>query len=507
MLIVETIAKIRRMHYVQNKGFKTIARELSLSKNTVREVIRKNKTSLHYHRQQLHYPALEAYKERLVERLQSDTKGPVRFRRTAKKYYEELTLEGYKGQYGAVNNFVNAWKRNQSASAHTGFIPLAFAPGEAFQFDWSTEEIELNGQITRIKVAQLRLCYSRIFLTVAYPNEQLEMVLDAHDIGFYFFGGSCRKGIYDNMKTAVTEILVGKDRRFNRRFSEMCSHYLFEAIACTPASGWEKGQVEKQVNTSRNNFFTPKRCVESLEILNAQLQQSCVDWAKKTKHPELVDQTVWEVYQQELPHLLPLHGLFQGYKVQMMRVNSLSLVHVDTNSYSVDCQYNSQPVEVRVYAKKIIVTHQDGVIAEHIRCFLRHQRIYNPWHYVPLLERKPGALRNGAPFQSMPLPHHLQRVKQRLCAYSDGDKQFIQLLLQVKTVGLATVEEACEKALMQGSCSAELILQYLKKNEPASHTTQCLLLTHLPQENAAHYNQLLQVAFVSSPAVLEVRYV
>lgn len=506
MLIVETIAKIRRMHYVQNKGFKTIARELGLSKNTVKEVIRKNKTSLNYQRQQSHYPALEAYKERLIERLKSDMKGPARFRRTAKKYHEEIVQEGYKGQYGAVNNFINGWKRSQNSSSHTGFIPLSFAPGEAFQFDWSTEEIELAGQLTRIKVAQLRLCHSRFFLTIAYPNEQLEMLLDAHDQAFSFFGGSCCKGIYDNMKTAVTEILLGKERIFNKRFLEMCSHYLFEAIACTPASGWEKGQVEKQVNTSRNNFFTPKRCVESLDILNAELQQSCMDWAKKTKHPELADHTVWEIYQQEILHLLPLRGLFQGYKVQMTRVNSLSLVHIDTNSYSVDCQYNGQPVEVRIYAKKIVVTHQDSVIAEHNRCFLRHQRIYNPWHYVSLLERKPGALRNGAPFQSMPLPHHLQRVRERLSAYSDGDKQFIQLLLQVKTAGLAPVEKACEKALRQGSCSADLILQYLEKNEPVSQTTPSLLLTHVPKENAAHYNQLLHVAFIASPAVLEVCY-
>ena len=120
---------------------------------------------------------------------------------------------------------------------------MEFSAGEAFQFDWSEEEIALAGVLTRIKVAHIRLCYSRYFLLIAYPNEQLEMVLDAHNKAFQFFAGVCRKGIYDNMKTAVKMVLLGKEREFNARFLQMCSHHLFEPIACTPASGWERDRL------------------------------------------------------------------------------------------------------------------------------------------------------------------------------------------------------------------------------------------------------------------------
>ena len=121
-------------------------------------------------------------------------------------------------------------------------MPLSFAPGEAYQFDWSHEVVLIGGVTTKVKVAHLRLCHSRMFYVRAYPRESQEMVFDAHDRAFAFLGGACQRGIYDNMKTAVDAIFVGRERRYNRRFEQMCGHYLVEPVACTPASGWEKGQ-------------------------------------------------------------------------------------------------------------------------------------------------------------------------------------------------------------------------------------------------------------------------
>ena len=127
------------------------------------------------------------------------------------------------------------------------FIPQSFAPGEAYQFDWSYEIVDLGGRPTPVKVAHLRLCYSRVFLAVAYLREAQEMVFDAHWRAFSLWGGSCQRGIYDNLKTAVELIFVGKARQYNRKFLQMASHYLIEPVACTPGAGWEKGQIENQV--------------------------------------------------------------------------------------------------------------------------------------------------------------------------------------------------------------------------------------------------------------------
>ena len=270
MMIVETIAKIRRLYYVQNMGIKTIARELKLSKNTVRKIIREDKTSKTYSRNKQVFPMMDEFKCQLVTMLESNATKPLRLKYTAKKLHQVLCGSGFKGSYSTVNRFTTDWRRNNHAEGKKAFIPLEFAPGEAFQFDWSTEEIELQGVLTRVKAAHIRLCYSRLFLIVVYRNEQLEMVFDAHNKAFQFFEGITKKGIYDNMKTAVQKVFIGKDRKFNLRFAELASHYLFEPIACTPAAGWEKGQVENQVNTGRRNFFTPLRCVNKLEELNKQ---------------------------------------------------------------------------------------------------------------------------------------------------------------------------------------------------------------------------------------------
>ena len=153
---------------------------------------------------------------------------------------------GYEGSYDAVRRYAKVWAKERGAAVAEAYVPLSFSPGEAYQFDWSHEVVLINGVTPMVKVAHFRLCHSRMLFVRAYPRESQEMVFDAHDRGFRFFRGACSRGIYDNMKTAVDTVFLGKDRQFNRRFLQMCGHYLVEPTACTPAAGWEKGQVENQ---------------------------------------------------------------------------------------------------------------------------------------------------------------------------------------------------------------------------------------------------------------------
>ena len=175
-----------------------------------------------------------------------------------------------------MRRYASSWKRRDEAASSSAFVPLSFDPGEAFQFDWSHEIVVIDGVTTTVKVAHARLCCSRMPFVRAYPRETQEMVFDAHDKAFAFFGGACARGIYDNMKTAVETIFAGKDRAFNRRFSQMCSHYLVDPTACTPASGWEKGQVENQVGVIRRRFFTPRLKFKSYAEMNAWLEDGTV---------------------------------------------------------------------------------------------------------------------------------------------------------------------------------------------------------------------------------------
>jgi transposase len=335
MLIVETISKIRRAYFVQKKPIKVICRELRVSRKVVRKVIRSEATEFRYERAAQPLPKLGPWVATLDELLMGNEAKPARERLTLIRVFEELRGRGFGGSYDAVRRYAKAWAKDRGAVTAQAFVPLSFAAGEAYQFDWSHEIVVIGGVTIMVKVAHVRLCHSRMFFVRAYPRETQEMVFDAHDRAFAFFKGTCTRGIYDNMKTAVETVFIGKDRTFNRRFLQMCGHYLVEPTACTPASGWEKGQVENQVGLVRERFFTPRLKVASYEELNAWLLDRCIAYAKAHKHPELTEQTVWQVFEAERAHLVPVANKFDGFHATTASVSKTCLVRFDNNKYSV----------------------------------------------------------------------------------------------------------------------------------------------------------------------------
>lgn len=313
MLVVETIAKIRRAYFQDKKPIKQICRELRVSRKTVRKVIRSGATEFTYERSVQPQPKIGPWRTELDKMLAENARRPKRERLTHIRIFEELRALGYDGGYDAVRRYAAAWSTAESEASAAAYVPLSFDPGEAYQFDWSHEIVLIDGVTTIVKVAHVRLCHSRMPFLRAYPRETQEMVFDAHDKAFAFFGGACARGIYDNMKTAVDAIFVGRDRAYNRRFQQMCGHYLVEPIACTPASGWEKGQVENQVGVMRRRFFVPRPRFKNYAELNAWLEDRCIAWAKANPHPELRDKTIWEVFEAERASLVPYVGPFDGF--------------------------------------------------------------------------------------------------------------------------------------------------------------------------------------------------
>ena len=411
------------------------------------------------------------------------------------RIFEDLRGEGYQGGYDAVRRYDQARRRKQGKGSSDAFVPLSFAPGEAYQFDWSHEVVVLRGITTPIKVAQVRLCHSRMLFVRAYPRETQEMVFDAHDKAFAFFRGTCRRGIYDNMRTAVDAVFVGRDRVFNRRFLQMCSHYLVEPTACTPASGWEKGQVENQVNVVRERFFKPRLRFAGFAEMNAWLLDRCVGYARAHPHPERRDSAVWEMFEAERPSLVPYAGPFDGFHARAASVSKTCLVQFDRNKYSVMSQAVGRPVEGQAYADRIRVRQDGEVVADHERCFGRDQTLYDPWHYVPVLARKPGAMRNGAPFKDWVLPGALGRVRQKLRSVPDGDRQMVKILSAVLTDGIPAVEAACTEALEAGLCSSDVVLNALsRQRQPAAlpriAVPDALTLQLQPVADCARYDTL-----------------
>lgn len=493
MLSMDIIAEIRRRHFISGESISAIARSLNLSRPTVRKHLQ-TVEAVAYQRSSQPVPRLGEYRARLESWLAVDQELPKSQRRTARRLFEGLQAEGYRGAYDSVQRFVKQWKvRSGGPTVTQAFVPLRFAPGEVCQFDWSHEQVEVGGVMQTIKVAHFRLTFSRQMFVVAYPRETQEMVLDAHNRAFAFFGGVPTRMVYDNLKTVVENIFTGKERQFNRRFMALANHYLFEPVACTPESGWEKGQVENQVGNIREWLFTPvARCADLAE-LNEWLARRCRELASR-KHPESGRQ-IAEVFAEEQPHLRPVTAAFDGYVEQMMRVSSTCLVRVDRNRYSVPASHAGQVVSVRLTADQVRIVADNQCVAAHTRLFGRDQLICDPWHYLPVLEKKPGALRNGAPFLAWELPVAIRRVRDRLLKQPKGDRGFVELLLMAREVGLESLEVACELALEHGVITAAVVMNELRRLTAPTAPNQLNLPEHLrlqqePVADCLRYDQL-----------------
>ena len=267
-----------------------------------------------------------------------------------------------------------------------------------------------------VKVAHVRLCHSRMMFVRAYPRETQEMVFDAHERAFAFFKGACTRGIYDNMKTAVETIFVGKDRQYNRRFLQMCATHLVDPVACTPASGWEKGQVENQVGLVRERFFTPRlrfKTYDETERLAASTNASPTP--RRIRHPERARADGLGGVRGGAAEARPLSRPLRW----LPRAAGLGVEDLPGALRQQQILGERQRGRPAGRDPRLCRSHRHPPgrarsSREHPRCYGRGETIYDPWHYVPVLARKPGALRNGAPFKDWVLPAALERVRRKL---------------------------------------------------------------------------------------------
>jgi transposase len=502
---MEHIAEIRRRHFISKESISAIANSLSLSRQTVRKALRSDTEPI-YQRKIQPTPKLGAFKAQLAEWLERDAKLPKRQRRTAQRLFECLQVEGYQGSYGPVQRFVLDWKQQapHRPSTTQAFVPLTFPAGETCQFDWSHEYVILNGVLQTIKVAHFRLAYSRRMFLAAYPRETQEMVFDAHIRAFSCFGGVPRRMIYDNLKTVVDAIFTGKERRFNRRFLTLANHYMVEPVACTPESGWEKGQVENQVGNIREWLFTPTPRFESFAELNAWLAVRCEELAGR-RHPEQTGRTIADCFVEEKPLLIPVKAVFDGYVEKTLRVSSTCLIKVDHNRYSVPAEWSNRVVSLRITADRLRIVAENQIVAEHARCYGRDQLICDPWHYLPILEKKPGALRHGAPFQQWDLPTPIRIVRDRILKQDKGDRAFVELLLMARALGdagLETLEVACDLTLQTGIIAAAIVMNEMRRLNEVSRPKTLRSITQAtptlqiePKADCSRYDSLRRMRY------------
>ena len=498
MITMEMLGKVKRMYTRDKKSLRQISKQTGLSRNTIRKWVKdaQKKEEPKYMRREM--PGkLTAFHEALELALKADALRTKQYRRTARALFVEIKTQGYTGGYSRVTDYIREW-RDAEGKAGNAFVPLTFALGEAFQFDWSTEGLMVGGiYYNKVQLSHMKLCASRGFWLVAYPSQGHEMLFDAHTRSFEALGGIAGRGIYDNMKTAVDKVKRGKERVINARFTAMCAHYLFDADFCNVASGWEKGVVEKNVQDSRRRIWldAQKLTWNSFDELNAWLGQRCRDCWRELRHPESTEFSVLEMLEKERQVLMPMPTAFDGYVEKSAKVSNTCLVTVDRNRYSVPCEWAGHSVSTRLYPTRVCVVADNEVVASHERATDRDNTRYDWQHYIALVQRKPGALRNGAPFADMPQP--LQRLRQGLMKHAGGDKVMAQVLAAVPIAGLEAVLVAVDLVVESGVLSAEHVLNVLArltaKPVPDSVETT-LVLKEPPQANTGRYDSLRDVA-------------
>jgi transposase len=503
------LSVIRRWHFREGMPIREIERRTGLSRNTIRKYLRADTVEPKF-KVPGRPSKLDLFAEKLSGWLRIEAGKSRKQRRTAKQMHADLVVLGYDGSYERVAAFVRVWKaerqREQQTSGRGTFVPLVFAPGEAFQFDWSEDWALIAGKQVKLQAAHTKLSHSKAFIVRAYPLQTHEMLFDALTQAFRVLGGVPQRGIFDNMKTAVDRIGSGKARQVNARFAAMASHYLFEPEFCNPASGWEKGQVEKNVQDARRRLWQLMPGFPDMDALNVWLEAQCIAQWGQIQHGALFG-TVADVHADEVSSLMPLGRPFDGFVEHSKRVSPTCLVTFERTRYSVPASFANQRVSLRIYPDRIVIAAEGQVLCAHERIIERGHHlpartIYDWRHYLAVIQRKPGALRNGAPFTEM--PDAFRQLQGHLLKRPGGDREMVEILSLVLHHDEQAVLCAVELALEAGVPTKTHVLNILHrltdgKAPPASpiDAPQALRLAQEPLADVGRYDNLRELRHAS----------
>jgi hypothetical protein len=309
----------------------------------------------------------------------------------------------------------------------------------------------MGGEQITAQLFVLRLSYSRRPFLKAYPTQRQECFFDGHVSAFRYLGGVPHQLVYDNLKVAVYEILTGRSRQEQEAFTLFRSHYLFDSRYCTPGQGHEKGGVEHEVGFARRNFLVPLPEVDSYEELNAYLLSRCLAEDARTVYGQ--PRPIGQMWAEEQSYLLPLpeHDL-ACCQTREVTLNPYGQVVFETNRYSVPVEQAYPKLSLRAYPFEVEILHQGEVVARHPRCYGREQDVLDPLHYLPLLVQRPGAFDNAQAIRRWrsdwpPVYEQLLAALRQRFDEPSAVKQFVQVLLLLRQMDPARLEQAIRQAL------------------------------------------------------------
>jgi transposase len=413
-------------------------------------------------------PKIGPYLERVAQIIDEDKSLPKKQRHTAKRIYERLGQMGYQGGYTQVKEAVRRLKRTRREV----FMPLVHRPGEA-QVDFGYALVKMSGQLRKVAFFVMVLPCSDAFFVMAFERECTESYWEGHLRAFSLFRGVVHRISYDNSKVMVAKIIGTYARKLTDGFLKLQSHYLFKEHFCRVARANEKGVVEGVVKFARLNFFVPVPQVRDLAELNVRLADGCREDLKRRLRGKSGTKAQLLTEDQAAFLELPV-GAFDACRKQPTQANSLSLVRFEDNDYSVPVAYAHHEILAKGYVDRVVLCHQDKVVGAHERSWGRQGVYYDYRHYLPLLERKPGALEHARPLAGLELPACFDTLKRRLVAAEakpgDGLREFIRVLRLLEDHPMARLQQAVEKALIARTHSRDAIAQFLMSRLPWSET-------------------------------------
>jgi len=501
MLKVEDYEAMRRAYFVEEQSVRQIAQRFHHGRAVVRKALGEAAPKAYARPEVRPAPVLGAYKTRIQALLDESDKQPRKQRYTAYNIYQQIQKDGYAGSAVTVRCYIGQQRRERKA--RPVFLPLEFDPGQDAQADWGEAVVELAGERMTVQFFAMRLNHSHARFVMAFPFQKQEAFCEGHLQAFRFFGGVPHRITYDNLKTAVFQVLKGHTRREQQAFIGFRSHYLFDSHYCTPAQGHEKGGIESDVGFDQRNFFSPLPKVGSFAELNAYLWQACLENAQRRVRG--ADQTVAQQWQAEKAFLLPLPTSdYQACTTHAVKANPYSQVVFETNRYSVPTEHVGAALVLRAYVFRVEILALNAVIATHVRSLGREQDILDPLHYLQLLAQRPGAFEHAIPLRRWRAqwPAVYERLLKQLRAlWPDGRglREFLAILKLHRDHPAELVEQAIQAALTLGAAHLDGVELCLRQLEAPQEQPVALDLSGYPglqgigaqPVNLRQYDQLL----------------
>ncbi|MBA3304552.1 MAG: IS21 family transposase [Thermoleophilaceae bacterium] len=487
MFSVELYGRVRHACHVEGLSQREAARRFGIHRGTVRKMLTFSVPPGYRRSKPPARPKLEAFVAVIDAILEADHAAPPKQRHTARRIHQRLRAEhGFAGGYTIVKDYV----RERRHRMREVFVPLAHPPGHA-QVDFGEAVAVIGGVRRKIHFFCLDLPHSDACFVRAYPAERTEAFLDGHVAAFAFLGGVPRSILYDNTRLAVARILGGGERQRTRAFAELQSHHLFLDRFGRPGRGNDKGKVEGLVGYARRNFLVPVPEAASFAALNARLERHCLDRLsdRLRGHAESIGQRL----ERDLAALQPRPAVpYEACERKAARASSLSLVRYDRNDYSVPTAYGHRPVLVRGYVEEVVIACGAEVIARHERSYAREDFVFDPRHYLALLERKIGALDQAAPLQGWALPDEFATLRRLLEARMGrhGKREYVQVLRLLEVFRLADVHAAVREALRLGAIGSDAV----------KHLVLCRIERRPPKLDLAAHPYLSRVTVATTSA-------